>query len=382
MKRKERLFTPGPTPVPPEILLAMAAPMTHHRQAAFDQLFGEVSEKLKTVFQTSSPVITMSGSGTSGMEGALVNTLSAGDTAIFVNGGKFGERWGQIGKAYGVNMVEIKIEWGTAVAPAQIEEALKANPGAKAVFTTLNESSTTVLTDVRAIAAITAKTDAILIVDAISALAADELRMDEWGIDLVISGSQKALMLPPGLAFAAIGPRAQAAMKASTLPKFYLSFEKALKNLAQNTTPFTPAVLTLKGLKVALDQIIAEGMEAVWKRHAELAAATRAGVEGMGMKTFAKSPSNAATSVLLPEGLDGGKLHKKLRDEFKLTCAGGQDHLKGKIERIAHMGYYDQFDMLEVLSAMELALKELGADIQIGEGVAAAQRYFAGLAGA
>ena len=379
MNRKERLFTPGPTPVPPEVLLAMAAPMTHHRQAAFEKVFADVSEKLKTVFQTSSPVLILAGSGTSAMEGAIVNTLSAGDTAISVNGGKFGERWGQIGKAFGVNTVVINVEWGTAVDPAQIEEALKAHPRAKAVFTTLNETSTTVLTDVKAIAAVTAKTDAILVVDAISAIAADELRMDAWGVDLVVAGSQKALMLPPGLAFAAVGPKAQAMMKISTLPKFYLSFDKALKNLAQNTTPYTPAVPMVMGLSKSLDAILAEGMEAVWERHARLAAATRAGIVGMGMELFSKRPSNAATSVKLPDGLDGGKLHKKLRDEYKVTCAGGQDHLKGKIERIAHMGYYDQFDVLIVIGALELALKEMGADVKVGEGVAASQRYFAGV---
>jgi aspartate aminotransferase-like enzyme len=357
----------------------MAAPMTHHRQAAFERIFGDVSEKLKTVFQTSSPVLILAGSGTSAMEGAIVNTLSAGDTAISVNGGKFGERWGQIGKAYGVNMVVINVEWGTAVAPAQIEEALEAHPQAKAVFTTLNETSTTVLTDVKAIAAVTAKTDAILVVDAISALAADELRMDEWGVDLVVAGSQKALMLPPGLAFAAVGPKAQTMMKRSTLPKFYLSFEKALKNLAQNTTPYTPAVSAVIGLSKSLDCILEEGIEAVWERHAELAAATRAGITGMGMQLFSKRPSNAATSVKLPEGLDGGRLHKKLRDEYKVTCASGQDHLKGKIERIAHMGYYDQFDVLTVIGALELALKEMGAEVKVGEGVAAVQRYFAGV---
>jgi len=216
------------------------------------------------------------------------------------------------------------------------------------------------------------------VVDAVSGLGADELRTDEWGVDIVVAGSQKALMLPPGLAFASISPKAQALMKHSTLPKFYLSFDKALKNLEKNTTPFTPAVATVIGLDTALDQILSEGMEAVWARHALLAAATRAGIEGMGMKTFSKAPSNSATAIVLPDGVDGSALHKKLRDEYNLTCAGGQDHLKGKIERIAHMGYYDQFDMIIVLAALELALRDLGAPIKVGEGVAAAQRFFAG----
>jgi aspartate aminotransferase-like enzyme len=379
MKRKERLFTPGPTPVPPEVLLALAAPMTHHRQAAFEKTLAGVSENLKTVFQTSSPVIILAGSGTSAMEGAVANTLSAGDTAISVNGGKFGERWGLIGKAYGVNMYVIDVEWGRAVDPARIEEALKAHPEAKAVFTTLNETSTTVLTDVQTIAAITAKTGAILVVDAISALAADELRMDAWGIDLVVAGSQKALMLPPGLAFAAMGPRAQEAMKRSTLPKFYLSFDKALKSLEKNTTPYTPAVSLIIALETSLNMILAEGIEPMWARHKQLAEATRAGIVGMGMELFSKSPSNAASAIKLPANVDGSVLHKKLRDEYKVTCAGGQDHLKGKIERIAHMGYYDQFDVLTVLGAVELALWDLGADVKVGDGVAAAQRYFAGV---
>jgi len=379
MMRKERLFTPGPTPVPPEVLLAMAAPMTHHRQAAFEQIFVSVSEKLKVVFQTTSPVVILAGSGTSALEASVVNLLSAGDKAVSVNGGKFGERWGQIGKAFGVQMIVLDVEWGTAVEPGRVAQALKENPDAKAVFTTLHETSTAVLTDIKAIAAITRESNALLVVDAVSALAADELRMDEWGVDVVVAGSQKALMLPPGLAFVAIGPRAKAAIAKSTLPKYYLSLDKALKNLEKKTTPYTPAVATIIGMQTALDAILSEGIEAVWARHAKLAQATRAGVLGMGMELFSKAPSNAATAIKLPEGFDGGALHKKLRDELKVTCAGGQDHVKGKIERIAHMGYYDQFDVVVVLAAVELALHDLGAPVKIGEGVAAAQRCFAGV---
>jgi len=377
MKRKPRLFTPGPTPVPPEVLLDMAAPMTHHRQAAFEAVFAEVSEKLKTVFQTSSPVVILAGSGTSALEAAVVNTLSAGDKAVSVSGGKFGQRWGLIGKAFGVDMHVMDVEWGTAVDPAAVEAALDREPGVKAVFTTLHETSTTVLTDIRAIAAITAGTEAILVVDAVSGLAADELRMDEWGVDVVVAGSQKALMLPPGLGLVAVGPKAREAMKGSTQPKFYLDLDKAIKGLDKNTTPYTPSVPTVIAMKTALDRILEEGMHNVWARHAKLAEATRAGVVAMGMELFSKSPSNAATAIKLPQGVDGNALHKKLRDEYLTTCAGGQEHLKGKIERIAHMGYYDQFDVLVVLGAVELALKEMGADVQVGEGVAAAQRCFA-----
>jgi len=379
MKRKERLFTPGPTPVPPDVLLSMAAPMTHHRQAAFEQIFMDVSDKLKVVFQTSHPVIILSGSGTSGLEASVVNLLSAGDKAVSVSGGKFGQRWGQIGKAFGVNMIELDVEWGTAIEPERIAQALKDNPDTKAVFTTLHETSTAVLTDIKAIGAITRESGALLVVDAVSGLAADELRMDEWGVDVVVSGSQKALMLPPGLAFVAVGPRAKAAMAESKLPKYYLSLDKALKGLEKKTTPYTPAVASVIGMQTALGAIIDEGMENVWARHATLAEATRAGVVGMGMELFSQAPSNAATAVKLPEGVDGTALHKKLRDELKITCAGGQEHLKGRIERIAHMGYYDQFDVVVVLGAVELALRDLGAPVKIGEGVAAAQRYFAGV---
>jgi len=378
MQRKERLFTPGPTAVPPDVLAAMAAPMTHHRQAAFEAIFGRVSEQLQEVFVTESPVVILAGSGTSALEGSVVNLLSSGDRAISVCGGKFGQRWGQIGQAYGVDMHVIDVEWGKAVDPAQIEAALRAAPETKAVFTTLNETSTTVLTDVQSIAAITAETDAVLVVDAVSALGADELRMDEWGVDVVVAGSQKAFMLPPGLAFAAIGPKARDAMARSTLPKYYLSFDKALSSLEKGSTPFTPAIATIIGLDKALGRILADGMEAVWDHHRRLAEATRAGVQAMGMALFAERPSNAATAIKLPDGVDGTALHKKLRDEYKTTCAGGQEHLKGKIERIAHMGYYDQFDVLVVLGAVELALRDLGADVRVGEGVAAAQRYFAG----
>lgn len=379
MKRKERLFTPGPTPVPPDVLLSMAAPMTHHRQAAFEEIFMSVSEKLKVVFQTSHPVVILSGSGTSGLEASVTNLLSAGDKAVFVSGGKFGQRWGEIGKAFGVNMVELEVEWGSAVEPERIAQALKDHPDAKAVFTTLHETSTAVLTDVKSIGAITRESGALLVVDAVSGLAADELRMDEWGVDMVVSGSQKALMLPPGLAFVAVGPRARAAMAESGLPKYYLSLEKALKGLEKKTTPYTPAVASVIGMQTALDAILDEGMENVWARHAKMAEATRAGVLGMGMELFSKAPSHAATAVKLPDGVDGTALHKKLRDELKVTCAGGQEHLKGKIERIAHMGYYDQFDVVVVLAAVELALRDLGAPVKIGEGVAAAQRYFAGV---
>jgi aspartate aminotransferase-like enzyme len=353
--------------------------MTHHRQAAFEEIFMRATSRLQQAFVTENPVVMLAGSGTAAMEASVVNLLSPGDKVITVNAGKFGERWGNLCKTYGVNAIILDVEWGKAVDPGLIEDTIKANPDVKAVFTTLHETSTTVLTDVKAIAQITAKSGALLIVDAISGLAADELRMDEWGIDIVVAGSQKALMLPPGLAFLAISPKAQEAMKSSTIPKFYLSLTKALKSLGDRTTPFTPPVSIIIGLDKALEQLIDEGMENVWARHRLMAAATRAGIEGMGLTTFSQAPSASATALVLPEGIDGSKLHKKLRDEYKITCAGGQDHLKGKIERIAHMGYYDQFDMLVVMGAIELAMKELGAEIKIGEGVAATQRYFAGV---
>jgi aspartate aminotransferase-like enzyme len=374
--KKNLVLAPGPTQVPPEVLAASAKPTIHHRTPQFEAIFADTAERLQRVFQTQSPVITFASSGTGSMESSVVNLLSPGDTAITIEGGKFGERWGQLCEAYCVKRVPITLEYGDVVDPAQVEEALKANPDAKAVYATLCETSTGVLSPIQALGKIVSKTDAVLIVDAISGLAADEMRSDEWGVDVVIGGSQKALMLPPGLGFCSINEKAQALMASSKCPKYYFSWAKALKALGDNSTAFTPAVNLTYSLQAALDMILAEGMESVWARHARLAAALQAAVKAIGLEMFSKAPSNTVTAVKVPEGVDGGKIPKIMRDTHGVTIAGGQASMKGKIFRFAALGYCNEFDVTTALSALELTLTELGFQVAPGKAVGAAIAAF------
>jgi aspartate aminotransferase-like enzyme len=375
--KKKRLMAPGPTPVPPESLLAMAQPAFHHRTATFKELFGEVNEGLKYVFQTTNPVLTFASSGTGAMEGTVANTLCGGDTVLVVRGGKFGERWAEICESYGVNVVPIDVEWGHAVEPDRIADELKKNRDIKAVFATLCETSTAVLTDIAAIGTVVRDTDALLIVDAISALCADDLRTDEWGVDVAVAGSQKGLMTPPGLAFVALSDRARKAMDRSTLPKYYFSFRKALASLEKTDTAFTPAVPLVVALSNSLRMLRDETLEGVLARHARLARAARAGVEAMGLELFSRSPANTVTAITVPAAVDGVKLLGALEKEHGITLAGGQEKLKGKIIRIAHLGYCDDLDLLSALAAVEMAVNKLGHPIELGAGVAAAERVLA-----
>ncbi|MBN1476254.1 alanine--glyoxylate aminotransferase family protein [Candidatus Sumerlaeota bacterium] len=376
--KKNLVLAPGPTQVPPEVLAASAKPTIHHRTPQFEAIFADTAERLQRVFQTQSPVITFASSGTGSMESSVVNLLSPGDTAITIEGGKFGERWGQLCEAYGVKRVPITLEYGDVVDPAQVEEALKANPGTKAVYATLCETSTGVLSPIPALGKIVSKTDAVLVVDAISGLAADELRADEWGVDVVIGGSQKALMLPPGLAFCSISEKAQALMASSKCPKYYFSWEKALKALADKSTAFTPAVNLTYALQASLDMILAEGMESVWARHARLASALQAAIKAIGLAMFSKAPSNTVTAVKVPDGVDGGKIPKIMRDTHGVTIAGGQGSMKGKIFRFAALGWCNEFDVTTALSALELTLTELGFQVAPGKAVGAAIAAFEG----
>jgi aspartate aminotransferase-like enzyme len=372
--RKKRLVAPGPTPVPPESLLAMARPAFHHRTAFFRGILKGVNDGLKYVFRTENPVVTFSSSGTGAMEGAVTNTLCAGDTAVVVRGGKFGSRWAEICESYGVGVVPIDVEWGDAVKPEVIAERLSQGSGIKAVFTTLCETSTAVLTDIEAVGRIVRDTDALLVVDAISGLCADDLRTDEWYVDVAVGGSQKGLMTPPGLAFVALSDRARDAMARSTLPKYYFSFEKALNSLEKSDTPFTSAVPLLVALSNSLKMLQEETLDRVLARHARLAGAARAGVEGMGLELFSKAPANTVTALRVPEEVDGLKLLKTIREDFGVTVAGGQASLKGKIIRIAHLGYCDDFDLLTALASVEMALSKLGHAVEVGAGVTAAER--------
>jgi aspartate aminotransferase-like enzyme len=371
---KRYLFAPGPTPVPPEVLLAMAKPMVHHRAPVYEEILREVREGLKYLFQTRSEVLIFASSGTGAMEGSITNSLCAGDKAIVVAGGKFGERWAQICRAYDVRAQVLPVEWGQAVDPQQIGRALEQDPSIKAVFIQATETSTGVLHPVREIAAIVSPyPETILVVDAISHLGAVELPMDEWKLDVVVAGSQKALMLPPGLAFAALSDKAWKFVEKSTLPRFYFDFKKELKNLVKNQSAYTPAISLVIGLARSLKMIREEGLEKIFLRNASLAKATREAVKGLGLQLFApRAFSDAVTSVLAPPGVNGQEIVRVLREKHHVTVAGGQDQARGKIFRLSHMGFVDSFDTLTAIAALEMTLKELGYNFEMGKGVRAA----------
>lgn len=375
--KKTYLLTPGPTPVPPKVLEAMARPIIHHRTAEFQEIFKEVNENLKYVFCTKEDVLTFTSSGTGAMEGSVINLLSPGDVAIVVQGGKFGERWIEICKAYGINVVSIDIEWGRAVDPKQIEMALKDNPQAKAVFVTHCETSTGTVTDIKSIAPVVSKTPAVLVVDAVSSLGAMELRKDDWNVDVVVSGSQKGLMIPPGLAFCALNDKAWELAKESKFPKYYFDFLKARKSVQKTDTPYTPGVTLIIALNEALRMMRAEGLDNVLERHSRLASATRAGVKAMGLELFSEAPANAVTAVKAPSGVDSGKLVKLLRTKYGISIAGGQGHLKGKIFRVAQLGYMNEFDIIVGIAAVAIGLNELGHKVNIGKGIGAVEEVFA-----
>jgi len=375
--KKNYIMAPGPTPVPEEVLLEMARPIIHHRTDEFREIFMKANEGLGYIFRTSNPVFTFASSGSGALEAAVVNLLSKNDKALVIRGGKFGERFYDICVAYGVEAVPIDVEWGKPVESARIKEALKTDSSIKAVFATLCETSTATVNDIRSIAALTASERAILVVDAVSGLGADDIRTDEWNVDVVASGSQKGLMLPPGLGFLSMSAKAMALMEKSDIPKYYYDLKAYKKSLDKSDTPWTPAVSLVRGLCRAAQMIRDEGLDNVLARHAKLADATREAVRGLGLELFSASPSNAVTAVKVPENIDGGKLVKTMRNKYGVTIAGGQAHLKGKIFRIAHLGYMAEFDTLTAVSALELALKELGYSFDMGGGVSRALASFA-----
>lgn len=369
--KKRYIFAPGPTAVPPEVLLAGAQPTIHHRSPDFPPIFDRCQKALRQAFMTESPVAVLASSGTGALESAMVSTISPGETVIVVSSGKFGQRWCQVAQAYGMNLVAIEVEWGKAVTPEQIKKALADNPKAKAVVVTQCETSTGAVNPIEGIAKVTRQTDALLIVDAVSAFLAEPMKMDEWGVDVVGTGSQKAIMLPPGLAFVAVGPRAQAAIKTCKSPRFYLDLGKYLKMLEKSDVPFTPAVNMFYSLEEALKQILADGLEETWARHRVLAKASRAALKAMNIEMFADPASVVVTAAKAPEGIDGGAVVKALK-AMGITIAGGQDQLKGKIFRFATLGYYDAFDAMTIVSALELALGQLKHKYAKGAGAAAA----------
>jgi aspartate aminotransferase-like enzyme len=377
-RMKQRLLTPGPTPVPEETLLDLARPVFFHRTPEFRQILAEVLEDLQYVFRTRNPIIPLTSSGTGALEAAVANCLPAGSKAICLIAGRFGERWRNLCKAFGVETVEVKVADGLAVHPEQLARALADHPTATAVCSTLSETSTGVGHDIAAFGRLVAATPALLFVDAISGLAAMECRTDEWHIDACVTGSQKALMLPPGLAFLSVSDKAWKQIDHNPAPRvFYFDLKKARAKLETSDTPFTPAHTLIRALRTSLKRIRAEGIENIWARQARTAAAARAGFQALGLELFASRPADGLTVVKVPSGIDGVVLLTKLEKQYGLKLAGGQDHLKGKIIRLAHMGYIDQFDVLAALAGVELVLKEMGYLAEPGRGVAAAQRVLA-----
>jgi aspartate aminotransferase-like enzyme len=372
---KRYLLAPGPTPVPPDVLLAMAAPIIHHRSADFLPVLDAAKKGLQWLYQTGNDVLILCSTGTGGMVGSVNNFFNKGDKVLVVNGGKFGERWTKICQAYGLDVEEIVVEWGYAVKPSLVEEKLKKNRDIKGVFVQASETSTGVYHDIQALGSVVKEfDDTLFIVDAISALVAHDLKTDAWAIDIMIGGSQKGVMLPPGLAFVSVSEKAWAKAETSTMPKFYFNFKKERENLAKNQTNFTSPVTLIIGLNESLKMLQAEGLEKVFKRHEWLANATRKAVQAIGLEVYPReSPSNAVTAIMAPQGIDGQAVYKNLREKYGITAAGGQDKAKGKIFRIAHLGYADRFDVITAIAGIEMVLKGMGHPVKLGTGVAMAQ---------
>lgn len=378
---KFRLLTPGPTPVPEETLLELAKPVPYHRTPEFRKLLAEVTEDLQYVFQTKNLVLTLTSSGTGGLEAAIANCLPAGSKAICLIAGRFGERWRNLCKTFGVEPVSVTVPYGKAVQPEQLAKALAEHPDALAVCSTLSETSTGVGHDIAAFGKLVAATPAVHLVDAISGLGAMECRSDAWQIDICVTGSQKALMMPPGLAYVSVSDKAWRLIERNPAPRaFYFDLKKARKSLEGSDTPYTPAHTLVRAQRVSLKRIRAEGLENLWARQARYAAAARAGFRAMGLELFAERPADGLTVAVMPPGIDSTALLGKLEKQYGLKLANGQDTLKGKIIRLAHMGYLDQFDILAGLAGVEMVLLEMGYPLEPGCGVTAAQRVFAGVA--
>jgi aspartate aminotransferase-like enzyme len=375
---KQYLMTAGPTPVPPAVSQAMAAPMLYHRAPAFAEVHERVLGRLPGVFRTSNDVLTFAASGSGAMESAVANLVRPGTKALACAAGKFGERWILLCEAYGADLVRYEPGWGERLDPAEIDRLLGENPGVEVVFATLSETSTGIVHDVQAIAEVARRHGALLAVDAVSGLGAAELRQDEWGVDVVVAGSQKALMCPPGLAFASVSERALEQAARAPGGRFYFDWGRTAKAQRKGASAFTPAVSLFLGLDVALKLIEEEGLDNVMARHRLLAQATRAGVAALGLELFGDPDERATvvTAIELPGDVDGGKVPGALR-ELGITANGGQDQLKGRILRIAHCGYFGAFDILTSLSGLEIALEKLGHGVEHGAGVGAAQRVFA-----
>lgn len=379
MYREKLLMTPGPTMVPPTVLEAMGRQIIHHRTKEFRNIFKELNENLKYVFQTQNQVLTFSSSGTGAMESVIANLFSAGDKVIVASTGVFGERFAKIAEAFGLEVDKISIEWGQSVDPFIIEQKLKEDKKdkIKAVIVTHNETSTGVTNDIKTIGEIVSRTNKLFIIDAISSIGGLDIQTDNWGIDVVVGASQKALMTPPGLAFVCLSPKAWEAHKNSTLPKFYWNYSAYKKGLEQDLpdTPYTPAVSLMIGQNEAINLIKQEGLQNVFQRHKKFALATQAGVKALGLELFPNESvsSYIITAVKAPKGIDVEQLRKIMNLKYNVIIAGGQQNLKGKIFRIGHCGFVNKFDLIKTFTALEYALKESGYALELGAGVKAVE---------
>jgi aspartate aminotransferase-like enzyme len=371
-------MTPGPAMVPEDVLLELARPVIHHRSAEAKQVIVEVTEGLKEVFQTRNDVVILTASGTGAMEAAAVNTVPPGSKALVLNAGHFAARWGNICNAYGIKAVMLDTPWGQPVDPAQVAQALRQHPDTVCVMGTLSETSTGTGHPIEAIGKVVAATPAVLAVDGISGVGAMECRTDLWGIDLLCVGSQKALMLPPGLAFLAVSSKAWEKIGAFDSHSFYFNLKAARKKVAEFDTPFTPAHTLILALRASLRRIREEGIERIWDRHRRMSEACQAGVCALGLELFSSRPAEGLTAFCVPEGLKDTDIRNRLSERFGITTVGGQDKLKGKIIRIGHMGYTDEIDVVATLAALELALAELGQEVEPGCAVVAAQQVLLG----
>ena len=371
---KSYLLTPGPTMIPPAVTEARAKQLPHHRTPQFKEIIQRIHQQLKLVFKTSNEIYSISASGSGAMEASIASLLSPGDTAICIDGGKFGQRWVELCKNYALNVVTIEVERGATVDAAIVAEKLTEHPECKAVFAQLCETSTGATFDIQGIGKVVANTNAVFVVDAISGLGAEELHTDEWNVDIAIGGSQKGTMLPPGLAFLSISAKAWQLSEQAKSPAYYFDLRRYRNGHASGEHPFTPAIGLYIQLEEALNMIAAETMQGVWQRHAWLASATRTGLSALGLELFAKTPSNVLTSVRKPRGVDVEKLISIMRDKLGVTIANGQAELKGEIFRIAHLGYVDRFDIITVIAALEMALQQMGYPVELGKGVLAAQK--------
>lgn len=373
MIKKHYLLSPGPTPIPESVLAAATHPMIHHRTPDFSRIFMDTVTGIKNIFQTINDVFILASSGSGAMEAAVVNTLSPEDSVIVINGGKFGNRWAKICRAYGVKVREIVLEWGESYTKEQLSEELKKYPDVKAVFSTLAETSTGTAYDIRGYGEILTRSDAILVVDGISGIGATPCPMDKWNLDVLLSASQKSFMVPPGLAYISFSQKAWSLVEQSTLPKFYFDAKEAKNSLKKETSPWTPAISLIIQQQEALKIINQIGLDNLITHHRILGEATRAGIQSVGLELLSKRPANILTAVKIPSGIDGKTLVKTMQEKYKAYIAGAQDPHKGEFFRIAHLGYMDGFDILTALSALEMALEDVGYSFQKGVSVCTAK---------